>query len=106
MKRRTVEMCFPAAIAFAALLPAACVVGPPAGTVYASYAPPVAEVEVTGVAPGPDYVWVAGHHAWHGSAYVWAPGRYERAPHQGARWVNGNWQHHSKGWYWTDGHWK
>lgn len=105
MKRRSLRMCFPAAVAFAALLPA-CVVGPPPGTVYASIAPPHAEVEVTGVAPGPDFVWVSGHHVWRGGNYAWEPGRYERAPHHGARWVSGTWRHHERGWYWTDGRWK
>jgi hypothetical protein len=99
-------MCFPAAMTFAALFSAACVVGPPPGTVYASYAPPHAEIEVTGVAPGPGYVWVGGHHAWRGSTYVWEPGRYEKAPHQGAHWVAGTWNHHERGWYWKEGHWK
>ena len=106
MKRRSVRMCFLAAIAFAALLPAACVVAPPPGTVYVSHAPPAAEVEITGVAPGPGYVWVPGYHAWRGGLYVWVPGSYQRAPHNGARWVSGEWHHHSKGWYWTDGRWK
>ena len=67
---------------------------------------PAAEVEITGVAPGPDYVWVPGHHVWRGGNYVWDPGRYERAPRHGARWVHGQWRHHERGWYWTDGHWK
>lgn len=106
MKMSSLRMCLLAALAFAAFLPAACVVGPPPGTVYASFAPPAAVVEVTGVAPGPNYVWIPGHHVWRGGTYVWDPGRYERVPHHGARWVHGEWRHHERGWYWTDGHWK
>jgi hypothetical protein len=105
-KTKHAYRCLPAALAFAALSLPACVVGPPPGTVYASYAPPAAEIEVAGVAPGPDFVWIAGHHTWSGTAYVWSPGRYERRPHANARWVGGAWVHHSRGWYWREGRWK
>ena len=64
-------------------------------------------VEVAGAAPGPDFVWIGGHHVWHNNAYAWDPGRYERRPHANAVWVSGSWKHHaSHGWYWTDGRWK
>ena len=105
MKRNPLGMCLPAVFSFAIAL-SGCVVEPAPGTVYASFAPPAAEVEVVGVAPGPDYVWVPGHYVWRGGNYVWEPGRYEKAPHRGARWVRGTWRHHERGWYWTDGHWK
>jgi hypothetical protein len=74
--------------------------------VYARVAPPPAEVEVIGVAPGPDYVWIGGHHEWRGSAYVWVGGRWAARPHRRARWVAGHWRHTREGWYWVDGHWK
>lgn len=108
MNERHIRKCLPAALAFSALALAACVAGPPAGVVYASYAPPAPRIEadVMGVAPGPDYVWISGHHAWEGGQYVWAPGRWDRRPHAGARWKAGVWRHHSRGWYWTDGRWK
>jgi hypothetical protein len=108
MKKNPLRECLPAAFAFAAFGLAACVSGPPAGTVYASIAPPapVVELDVMGVAPGPDHVWIAGHHAWEKSQYVWVPGRWDKRPHGGAHWVKGEWHHHERGWYWTDGHWK
>ena len=78
----------------------------PPDVVYVRTAPPAAQIEVIGTAPGPNYVWINGYHRWDGSAYMWAPGRWEARPHPNARWENGKWNHSSKGWYWRDGHWK
>jgi hypothetical protein len=64
------------------------------------------QVEVVGTAPGPDFVWIRGYHVWNGNAYHWQSGRWERRPHSNASWVDGKWNHTSKGWYWRDGHWK
>src|SRR5579862_127701 len=49
--------------------------------------PPAPVVEEVAVAPGPEYVWVPGYHRWSGREYVWVRGRYERRPHNRARWV-------------------
>jgi hypothetical protein len=106
MKSPVLHRSLRASLVFPALVLGACVAGPPPGVVYASYAPPAAQVEVVGVSPGADYVWIPGYHAWRNNAYVWVPGRYERAPHAGARWERGAWRHHQKGWYWVDGHWR
>ncbi len=73
---------------------------------YARIAPPPARVEVIGTAPGPQYVWIGGHHEWRGSAYVWVGGRWAARPHRRARWVAGHWRHTREGWYWVDGRWK
>ena len=78
----------------------------PPDAVFVHVAPPGPQVEVIGVAPGPNYVWIHGHHRWSGSAYVWVPGRWEARPRHGAVWVDGRWMHHHKGWYWRGGHWK
>src|SRR6266705_5446400 len=87
-------------------LTAGCVVPPPPpGAVYVRTAPPTAVVEVEGVAPGPEHVWIHGYHRWEGNAYAWTPGRWERRPHAGAVWVHGEWRHHANGWYWVEGHW-
>ena len=94
-----------AAIAALPLLPG-CYVPPPRGVVYATYAPPAEQVEVIGVAPGPDYVWIGGHHEWRGGAYVWVSGRWAVRPHHRARWVRGHWRHNRYGWYWVEGHWR
>jgi hypothetical protein len=44
------------AAALTLALLAACTEGPPPGAVYVNTPPPVAEVEVVGTAPGPDFV--------------------------------------------------
>ena len=73
---------------------------PPPGEV-----PPAPQVEVIGVAPGPDYVWVGGAWAWHGR-WVWAPGRWAIGPHPHAIWVGGHWIHRRHGWVWVRGYWR
>ena len=81
MKRTSsFRMCFPGAAAFAVALLSSCVVAPPPDAVYVHTRPPAAIVEVRGVAPGPDHVWIAGYHAWRGGAYVWVPGHWEARP--------------------------
>ncbi|MGE5277482.1 MAG: hypothetical protein ACM3SU_10845 [Acidobacteriota bacterium] len=96
------------AAACAALLALLTGCGPPLppDAVFVHVAPPGSPVEVIGVAPGPDYVWIRGHHRWSGSAYVWVPGHWAARPRHGAVWIDGHWAHHHKGWYWRDGHWK
>ncbi|MFI5181397.1 MAG: YXWGXW repeat-containing protein [Thermoanaerobaculia bacterium] len=84
---------------------AGCVVAPP-GAVYVRMAPPPPMVETIGVAPGAGYVWIGGHHAWRGEAYVWVPGRWELRPHEHDRWVPGRWRHNREGWFWVEGRWK
>jgi hypothetical protein len=83
-----------------------CVATAPPDAVYVDGAPPAAQVEVIGVAPGPDFVWIRGYHRWSGNSYVWAPGRWERRPRAGAVWVDGRWRHARRGWFWTNGHWR
>src|SRR5258707_15488503 len=65
-------------LVIAAALPA-CVVVPDQGH-YAGgvvmVAPPVARVEVVGVAPYPGYVWVGGYWGWVGGRHEWIPGRW------------------------------
>ncbi len=71
--------------------------------VYVATAPPPPVREHISVAPGPGYVWVAGHHRWEGHAYVWVPGHWVRTHHH--HWVEGHWAHDHHGWYWVEGHW-
>lgn len=78
----------------------------PDGATYVRVAPPVAVVEVSGVAPGPDRVWIRGYHTWDGQAYAWRTGRWEARPRASAIWVDGRWAHTNRGWYWTDGRWR
>lgn len=77
-------------------------------TGYITVAPPgVVVQEEIGVAPGPDYVWVAGSYEWQNNVYVWVPGRWIVRPFRGAVWVGPVWRHHSRhGWFRTPGHWR
>lgn len=95
-----------AAATLAILLSAGCVATAPPGTVYVNTGPPAALVEVPGVGPGPEYVWISGFHRWDGGHHVWVAGRWEKRPHVNAVWNPGVWRHHRNGWYWTDGRWK
>lgn len=92
--------------ALALVLNTGCVSSAPDGAVYVNAAPPAAIVEVQGVAPGPEFVWISGFHRWDGSHHVWISGRWERVPRAGAVWEPGVWRHHRRGWYWTDGRWR
>jgi hypothetical protein len=84
----------------------ACVSAAPRGRVYVRVGPPAPIVERRIVAPGPGYIWIAGYHAWDGRAYVWRPGRWERAPRRNAHWVPARWYHDRRGWYLIEGHWR
>lgn len=66
--------------------------------------PPVAEVEVIPVSPGPEFVWIAGFHAWRGGRYVWVRGHYERRGGHG-HWVPAHWERRGHRSFWVEGHW-
>jgi hypothetical protein len=87
---------------------AACAPLPPPGVVYvgANFGPPPPVVEVVSVAPGRGWLWIRGFYRWDGVAYLWVPGRWERPPHPRARWEEGRWRHHARGWYWVEGRWR
>ena len=73
---------------------------------YADYGPPEEVVESYGVAPGPEFVWIGGHHVWAGRAYRWEAGRWARPPRRGARWEKGRWEKRQRGWRYTEGRWR
>jgi hypothetical protein len=73
--------------------------------VPATPAPP-ANVEVAGVSPGSEYVWVPGFYDWRGGRYEWVPGTYIRTPRPAAVWVPGQWQPTTGGYMWVPGHWQ
>jgi hypothetical protein len=81
-----------------------------AGTVCAEVVvrvgPPAAIVETRPVAPGPNYVWIAGYHRWDGNAYAWVPGRWDVPPRPHARWVAHRWVRRHGGWVLVEGHWR
>jgi hypothetical protein len=56
-------------------------------------------------APGPGYVWMAGH--WNNVAqrWVWVAGHWEMPPSPSAIWTAGHWVQGSSGWVWVDGAW-
>lgn len=73
--------------------------------VYAERRPPPERVEYIGVAPGPDFVWVAGYWQWRGNDYRWVHGRWVPLERGYRRWVPGHWNHKRGRWYWVDGRW-
>ncbi|MCI4397650.1 MAG: YXWGXW repeat-containing protein [Acidobacteria bacterium] len=86
--------------------PPRAVVAVAAPAVYVPVPPPAPVVEVIPACPGPRYVWVRGFYRWSGSAYVWVPGRWAVPPHSHARWVEPEWRHHQRGWFFVEGHWR
>jgi len=74
--------------------------------VVVKIAPPHALVEKRPVAPGPEFVWITGYHRWDGNAYVWVPGRWEKPPHEHARWVAHQWVKRNGGYVLVEGHWR
>lgn len=68
--------------------------------------PPPVVVEERGRPPERGFVWIDGYHRWEGDRYVWTPGRWERPPHPGARWVAHRWVHRGDHWELREGHWR
>jgi hypothetical protein len=62
-------------------------------------------VDVRGVAPGPDWIWIDGDWVWSGGSYHWNAGHWGR-PRGGRAWHAGNWESHGKGYRWHRGYWK
>jgi len=78
-----------------------------AGTrVYVVQKPPPLKVEVIGVAPAADHVWVQGYWVWRDNDYQWVPGHWDKPPHSRAQWMPGHWKHTRHGHYWVPGHWR
>ncbi len=79
---------------------------PPAGgEVVVTEAPPAPQVEVVGIAPGPEFVWMPGAWEWRGR-WFWVGGRWAAGPHPGALWVQGRWIRHGHGHVWVRGYWR
>jgi WXXGXW repeat (2 copies) len=80
---------------------------PPSGyartVVYA--APRGVEGEQVTVAPGPGYVWMAGHWTNVSQRWVWVAGHWEQPPSPSAVYVGGHWAQGGGGWVWVDGTW-
>src|SRR5690242_5524574 len=59
-----------------------------------------------GPPPYPDAVWITPEWAWRGGQYVEIPGHWERVRNTRARWVQGQWIRHKKGYCWQGGSWR
>lgn len=67
--------------------------------------PPPMQEDVSGMAPGDDYVWQAGYWSWNNNAWAWIPGAWVVAPYAGAIWIGGSWGWHNGAWAWSGGRW-
>ena len=65
-------------------------------------APPPPYTEVMTAAPGPGYVWIAGHWGWH-HRWIWMRGHWDYRP--GYTWAAGHWANVNGNWVWTEGAW-
>lgn len=68
-------------------------------------APLSAEGEQVTVAPGPGYVWIAGHWSNSAQRWVWVAGHWELPPSPSALWVAGHWVQANGGWIWANDTW-
>ncbi|HLY68510.1 MAG TPA: YXWGXW repeat-containing protein [Puia sp.] len=89
---------FPVMIAFSMIAFAGCAAG------YVD-SQPADVVDVQGVAPGPDYVWIGGDWVWSGGTYVWHSGHWVRG-RAGRSWNAGHWEHGGRGFRWHRGGWR
>ena len=77
----------------------------PGEEIVVTETPPPPQVEVVGLAPGPDFVWMPGCWEWRGH-WVWAGGRWAIGPHPHARWIPGRWTRHGRNHVWIRGYWR
>ncbi len=68
-------------------------------------APLRAEGEQITPAPGPGYVWIAGHWSNNAQRWVWLAGHWELPPSPSAVWVAGHWAQANGGWLWINDTW-
>ena len=90
------------ALTLSSLLIVGCVVG----GYYTNVPPPAERVEVVGVAPGPEFIWINGYWGISGGAHVWVPGRWVRPPHARAVWIAPIWERRYGRYYFHEGHWR
>ena len=110
------RLCLPAAGACLLVTSCAVEVGRPSAdavyyadgdVMYVREAPPPPRGEViTGLAPGPDYVWVGGYWTHHPTGWTWMTGRWSLRPRPGVVWVPGYWERHPRGHVWVSGRWR
>ncbi len=78
---------------------------PAGGETVVTEAPPPPQVEVVGIAPSPEFVWVPGCWEWRGR-WFWIGGRWAVGPHPHALWMPGRWARHGHGHVWIRGYWR
>jgi hypothetical protein len=61
-------------------------------------------VDAPGVAPGPGFFFVAGHHVPDGGGVTWKPGFWARSQ-PGWDWIPARWVQRSEGWDYRPGYW-
>jgi hypothetical protein len=93
-------------IAMAALLALTFLPAASYAQIIVRVAPPAPIVERRPPPPDRGYVWIAGYHNWDGARYVWVPGRWDRPPQPGQRWVAHRWVHRGDHWELQQGHWR
>jgi YXWGXW repeat-containing protein len=72
---------------------------------YATVAPPAyVQVDVQGVAPYPDAIWIDGYWNWSGNRWLWRRGYWGHA-RAGYSWVPHRWYRDGRGWRMSAGHW-
>jgi hypothetical protein len=69
-------------------------------------APPAPQVELPGLAPGRDHVWVPGHWTRSSDRWVWMSGRWELRPHPTSVYMPGHWERRGNGYIWREGYWQ
>jgi WXXGXW repeat (2 copies) len=74
------------------------------GEVVVRTAPPAERVEVMGVAPSAEHIWIKGHWLWDGAAYVWHPGHWELR-RVGFVWQEPHWVARGSGFVFVEGRW-
>ncbi len=67
----------------------------------------VTTTEVIPPAPGPDYIWIAGHWEWDtpNRRWVWSAATWQRRPTPEAVWQPGHWQQAGNAWEWIGSTW-
>ncbi|NMC70719.1 MAG: BcpO-related WXXGXW repeat protein, partial [Myxococcales bacterium] len=73
--------------------------------VIVSVAPPPPRVEVRGVAPAPNYVWIEGSWSWRNDQWVWVEGRWV-PPRAGYTWVAPRVERYGEAYRYNPGYWR
>lgn len=72
--------------------------GPPPPVIVRQAPPRPVIVERQYNAPGPGFVWVAGHNMWINDRWAWIPGTWARPPQNNTIYVEGRWDERSRNW--------